>query len=154
LILALAAAAPTLRAATDDAVFTVSATVISACAISATDLDFGNYDPVAGTDVDATSSIDIACTLGSPYSVALNAGTTPGATVATRLLTDGTDTLTYNLYSDASRTTVWGETIGTNVVTGNGSGATQTLTVYGRLDGGQNVPAATFSDTVTATVTF
>ena len=51
---------------------------------------------------------------------------------------------------------LWGdETGGTGALTGTGSGASQTLTLYGRVPGGQPTPAiGTYSDTVTATVEF
>ena len=35
-----------------------------------------------------------------------------------------------------------------------GTGAAQILSVYGRIGAGQNVPAASYSDTVVVTVTF
>ena len=35
-----------------------------------------------------------------------------------------------------------------------GTGASQDLTVYGTLPGGQNVPVGSYSDTVVATITF
>ena len=60
-------------------------------------------------------------------------GPASGATVATRKMTSGAATVNYTLYSDSGRTTVWGNTIGTDTVAGTGNGAAQTLTVYGRV---------------------
>jgi spore coat protein U-like protein len=49
---------------------------------------------------------------------------------------------------------VWGITIGTDTVSATGNGAAQTHTVYGRVPA-QTTPApATYSDTVTVTVTY
>jgi spore coat protein U-like protein len=65
----------------------------------------------------------------------------------------GTSFLTYGLYSDAGRATVWGNSATTDVEH-TGTGTLTAITVYGRIPSGQNVPAASYSDTVVATVTF
>lgn len=67
----------------------------------------------------------------------------------------GTDTnhLSYSLFSDTERTTVWGD--GATVDVGSaGTGSAVDHTVYGRVASGQNVPAGSYADTVVATVTF
>jgi len=49
---------------------------------------------------------------------------------------------------------VWGNTIGTNTVASTGTGAAQSFTVYGRIPS-QTTPApATYTDTITVTVTY
>jgi spore coat protein U-like protein len=62
--------------------------------------------------------------------------------------------LNYGLFTDATRTTNWGETVGTDTVSGTGTGATQIVTVYGRIPATQNVGIGGYVDTITATVTF
>jgi spore coat protein U-like protein len=49
---------------------------------------------------------------------------------------------------------VWGTTIGTDTVAGNGNGTSQTLTVYGRVPPQTTPPAAVYNDTVNVTVTY
>ena len=123
--------------------------------ITANDHDFGNYNPVSGADVDASSTIDVTCTPSASYTVELNAGATVGGVISARLMTDGSNTLEYNLYTDAGRTTVWGDGTASSVTAaGTGSGAQQSLTVYGRIPASQSVPAGSYSDTVTATINF
>jgi len=142
--------------------FQVTATVVSGCVIdSASTLAFGTYAPTAGAPVDQQSSIVLRCTSTTPYTLALNGGTTPGGTAASRLMLNvGTSqTLQYNLYTGAGRTTVFGDgTGGTSTVTGTGQGASLanqiTVPVYGRIPGGQTVAPGSFSDTITATLTF
>jgi len=74
--------------------------------------------------------------------------------VATRKLTGGGATINYRLYTDAPRTTVWGNTVATDTVSATGNGAAQSYTVYGRIPA-QTTPApATYSDTITITVTY
>lgn len=155
LVFAAAFGAPSASvAATDTDTMTVTATVIASCDIDANDLAFGNYDPVSSAPLDIGATVAVTCTHGTNYDVSLNAGVGPGATVAARRMTSGGDTLTYSLYSNAGRTSVWGETIGNNTVAGSGNGATQTLNVYGRVPVNQTAPAGSYSDTITVTVTY
>lgn len=142
-------------AATSTASMPVSATVQSACIISASALSFGSYNPTAGTDVDATTSVVVTCTSGTSYTVGLSAGTGSGATVSARKMTNSGNTLAYALYQDSSRSINWGNTPGTDTPASAVAGASAaTLTVYGRIHSGQNVPAATYTDTITATVNY
>ena len=69
-------------------------------------------------------------------------------------MTRGSATVTYSLYSDSGRTTVWGNTVGTNTVAGVGNGASQSYTVYGRVPAQTTPAAATYTDTITVTVTY
>ena len=133
--------------------FSASATVTSNCAVSATNLNFGSIG-LLSANLDASSTVTAACTNGAPYNVGLNAGAGTGATVAARKMTNGANTVTYSLYTNASRTTVWGNTVGTNTVGGTGSGSNQNLTVFGRMPP-QTTPApATYTDTIIVTVTY
>ena len=68
--------------------------------------------------------------------------------------TSGGATITYSLYSDSGHTTVWGNTVGTNTVSATGNGAAQSYTVYGRVPSQSTPAAATYTDTVTVTVTY
>jgi spore coat protein U-like protein len=143
------------QAATTTAQFTVSATVLKTCRISATDLAFGDYDPEATAAKDASSTITVRCTKNTTYNVGLNAGNGSGATVTDRKMTGPNGaTLNYGLYRDAARTTNWGNTAGTDTEPGTGTGATQTFTVYGRIPADQWVEAGSYTDTITATITY
>lgn len=136
--------------------FTATATVVADCTISATALDFGTVGTLTSNH-DATSSLSVRCTSGAPYSIALNAGTGTGATVAARVMTrsSGTQTVTYQLFTDTNRTRLWGDgTAGTVQNTGTGSGNTQTVTIYGRVPPQVTPQAGSYSDTVTATITY
>lgn len=133
----------------------VSATVVSACILDASDLAFGNYDPTSASAVDATTTVQVTCTTGTSFTVGLNAGLASGATVTTRKLQNGANLLAYQLYSNAGRTTNWGNTPGTDTPAATVATTTPTtLTVYGRLAALQNVPAGSYSDTVTVTVNY
>lgn len=133
--------------------FAVTATVISTCIVAATPLAFGNYD-ASGADTDATNTVTVTCTSGTSYDVGLDAGGGSGATVATRKMTSGANTLDYTLYSDAGRTTVWGDTVGTDTVNATAGVLPTAHTVYGRIPSGQYVPTGLYTDTINVTVTY
>jgi spore coat protein U-like protein len=71
-------------------------------------------------------------------------------------MTSGSNSLTYGLYTNAARTTVWGDGTGsTATVTNTGSGSAQNFTVYGRIPAGQtSTPAGIYADTVSVTITY
>lgn len=142
--------------ATATTTFLVQATVNAACTVTANPLNFGTYNPLSVTDLDQTSTIAVTCTSTTPYNVGLSAGTGTGATVTTRAMTrsSGGNQLPYALYRDASRTLNWGNTVGTDTLSGTGSGLAQNLTVYGRIPAGANVPTGSYQDTIDVTVTY
>ena len=141
-------------AATTTTTFTVSITITASCVInSASNLSFGSQG-VLTANVDVTSTIQVQCTNTTPYNIGLDAGTSTGATVTTRKMTNGAATVSYSLYSNAGRTTNWGNTVGTDTVASAGTGASQSFTVYGRVPP-QSTPAAqVYNDTITVTVTY
>jgi spore coat protein U-like protein len=139
------------RAATTNTTFTVSVAVPATCVISATALSFVAYTGVV--DV-AASTISMTCSNTTNYNVGLNAGLTSGATVSTRRMSSGANFISYSLYSDTNHTLNWGQTVGTDTVTGTGNGTAQVLTVYGRVPAGQFVTPGNYGDTVIATVTY
>ncbi len=146
--------ASTSFAATTTSNFTVQVTIGTTCTInSASALSFGSQGVLAA-NVDQTSTLSVQCSNLTPYNIGLDAGTGTGATVTNRLMTSGANSVTYTLYSDSGRTTVWGNTVGTNTVATTGTGAAQTYTVYGRVPPQTTPPPGAYTDTVTVTVTY
>lgn len=147
------------NAATTTTSFLVSATVLKACLVSAGAFNFPNYTPGLGA-VTGSSGINVNCTKTTPFTVALNAGTTAGGTFVQRLLGNGANTLQYNLYTTNTYATVWGDGGGATATqpgTGSGLGTAVPFTVYGQLpDSPANQSAAplTYTDSITVTVTF
>jgi len=153
----LLAAAPLVDASsTATGTFTVQAVINAACNVSATTLNFGAYNPASATVLSGTSTINVYCTGGSPYTTALNVGS-GGGTFATRTLSSGGNTLNFNLYRDAAYSQVWGDgTASTYTVAGTGSGllTANTVTVYGEIPISQDKPVGTYTSTITVTVTY
>ena len=147
------------HSATTTSTFAVTATVQATCSATATALPFGNYTPGAGA-VTGNSTISVKCTKNTPYTVALNAGTSSGGTLAQRLMASGANRLQYNLYTSAAFTTVFGDGTGsTQTTAGTGAGVVtaNTVTVFGQLPDNATNQAAipgSYSDTITVTVSY
>lgn len=147
------------NASTITTTFAVTATVQKSCAVSANPLAFGTYTPGAGA-LTANTTLAVRCTKTTPFTVALNGGTTTGGTVAQRLMGGGADTLQYNVYTTAAFATVFGDGTGTSATvagTGTGVNTPNTVTVYGQLpDTAANQAASptNYGDTITVTVTY
>ncbi len=138
--------------ATATTTFSVTSTVLSACTISANALNFGTY---SGVLINSTSSVSVTCTKTTAYNVGLSAGLATGATVTNRSMTGPSSALLgYKLFSNSGYTTNWGNTVGTDTLAGTGSGALQALSVYGQVPAGQYVRPGSYTDTITATVTY
>jgi len=134
--------------------FQVTATVASNCIASATNLGFGTYDPLAASPAASTSQITVRCTLGTAYSIGLDAGIGSGATVTVRRMTQAAATLNYGLFQDSGHATVWGNTPGTDTVSGTGTGLSINHTVYGQVPAGQNVTTGGYADTITVSINY
>ena len=134
--------------------FAVTATVLPSCTVvGGVPLAFGVVTP--GVQRDGSVSISAVCTVGTPYTLALDAGTGTGATVASRRMTSGGDTLDYTLFQDASRTTLWGDgTAGTSTRSSTGTGLAQSFTVYGRVPSSAAAAVGSYADTITVTATY
>lgn len=132
------------------------------CSVGATAVNFGNYDIFLNTPLDSTGSITVNCTANVPNAT-LTLSTSPNSgSFNPRKMkrSGGTDLLNYNIYIDASKTTVFGD----------GTGGTQTIrvhkppgtpskepwssqvTVYGRIPSGQDVSVGYYTDNLTLTV--
>lgn len=134
------------------------------CSISATASAFGVYDPKSITSNDTTGTITVMCSpdvvsLPITYTVALSSGLV--GTFAQRRMSSGANTLGYQLYSNAARTTVWGDgTAGTSFVGGGFTigllnPVSATHTVYGRIPALQgSTRAGSYSDLVTVTLSY
>jgi spore coat protein U-like protein len=139
------------------------------CTVATTSVTFGAYDPTSATPRDINGAVQVDCFLDTvPVTIALDDGL--NGTFANRKMVSGAFSMTYNLYTNASRSIVWGNgTAGTQTVTcttgvTNGACAGSFVIfnlfsrtvypVYGRIPTTQDVAVGTYSDTVQVTVTF
>ena len=139
---------------TETAEFDVTISIVASCTISATSIDFGEV--VRSTADTAQGTLTVNCSATKPYKVSLDGGSNPdGATITatSRRMANVNGFVPYGLYSDAARTTLWGED--PDDVDGTGSGTDQLLTVYADVTAtATNAPRGDYIDTVTATITY
>jgi spore coat protein U-like protein len=130
------------------------------CSVSATAVNFGTYNPLSGTPDDATGTVTLTCNvlagLFTSWTVALSTG---NGSYSPRLLKSGVSSLSYNLYTSAAHSNVWGDGSGTTTLVSDqatlivGTNISH-YTVYGRISTGQDAAAGTYTDTIVVTVNY
>jgi spore coat protein U-like protein len=134
-------------------------------------INFGAYDILGGAILDGTGSFTITCTAsggGPAATTVLYTARLDVTPIRQMAPPSGADRISYNIYTDALRSQVWGNgsggtvTItGTLIVPRDGSATSAPRTYYGRISpGGQDVSAASpgppptiYSQSLTITVT-
>lgn len=131
--------------------FNVTTAVLPECTMSAAALAFNNYDPVVANAVaplDASSSVTAYCTKNTAGSVTMSNGLY--FTTTRRMAGPVSSFLNYGLFSDSGRATPWTSVAATSISKNTPIG----LTLYGRVPGGQDPAAGSYSDTVQATINY
>jgi spore coat protein U-like protein len=145
------------EATTQTTTFQVTANVQTTCTTFAQDLVFGAYKKNGGSPLLAQSNISVSCTNGTNWNLGLDKGL-HGPDVLNRAMANSADAavlLNYAIFKDPARTLNWGETVGTDTVSGVGTGVVQDIGAYGRIPAGQTtVTAGGYADTITVTLTF
>jgi spore coat protein U-like protein len=159
---AMAFLAAPVSAATAQAAVAVSATVINNCTITTTPVAFGNYDPLSAVANNNSGTVVITCTKGAATTVTLGNGNNFNVT---RRMIAGANFLNYELYQPPSTVpgaacsyaapVRWG-TAGGEIFTPGAapSKVARTYNVCGQIPAAQDLAAATFNDSVVATVNF
>jgi spore coat protein U-like protein len=124
------------------------------CGVSATSVVFGTYNVFDNAPLASTGSVSYTCWLWPTIRIWLSRGSAP--TNNPRQMVSGANRLSYNLYLDAAHTQVWGDP--------NPSQygpiripflfSQTTVTIYGQIPAGQDVPAGSYADTVTVTLNY
>ena len=115
-------------------------------------LDFGTatlLQDAIDRETSGSEALEVLCNPGVAYTLTFDAGEN-AAQIADRAmkLDGGTTLVAYQIYSDASRTTVL------NTLSGTGTGTAQAVTVYGRVPAQTAPPPGSYRDIVTVTVAF
>lgn len=162
-LLALAFGFAAVGASAQTANINVSATVQAVCAISATNLAFGNYNSLSGTALQANSTLVVTCSQGSAPILALTAGA--NAAGVQRRMNLGAGYLNYGIYKPSGNaandtcayTTAWGDgtALGTTLTTTAAPDLTaRTYNVCGEIPAGQSAAVGSYTDVVVASFTF
>ena len=133
---------------------------LCSCTVTTTGVSFGTYNPVSSTANESTGIVRVRCILlaelAGSFTIDLSSGVS--GSYMQRTLRNGASSLNYNLYTTAARNQIWGDgTGGSARITRNFAAlllVDDSVTVYGQILAGQNVRAATYSDTITVTVTY
>jgi spore coat protein U-like protein len=124
------------------------------CTVTTGGVAFGSYDVFSPSALDVAGAVTYQCTIGVFIQIQLETGS--AGSFAPRTLRSGAESLAYNLYLDAPRTTVWG----------NGSAGTSThsglvatvlpvsVPVDGRIPARQDATPGFYSDSVVTTIVF
>jgi spore coat protein U-like protein len=151
------------QAGTSTANLTVQITITASCTINAATLDFGSNPGTAllAANVDASTTVSVTCTNGSPYSIGMDNGANVSGSQR-RMKNGVANFLNYNLYTDAARLNAWTTAASSTTCTtanscalGTGSGAAQSVNIYGRVPTVATAPATgVYTDTVVMTITY
>lgn len=140
--------------------------LLANCAVSTSGIGFGDYSHLDG-DHDNTGSVTITCTSllsllwgQINYEIKFSAGSSGSFTP--RKMYSGSHALEYNLYTNSARNIIWGDGAGAVSKSGTlafslvsiGASRSDDIPVFGRIPGGQQVPAGAYSDSITVTVLY
>lgn len=143
--------------------------LLTTCVVASVPVAFPGYNGLSGSSVTSTGTVSLTCTgvtvlgltsVDADYTIALSTG--GSSSYAARKMSWLTNTLSYNLYKDIGYSQVWGDgTGGSSTVTGgiHQSGllvtsVTVNIPVYASIPASQKVPAGSYADTITITVTY
>lgn len=126
------------------------------CTLTTQAVAFGNYNPLNAAPRNRTTRIITAvCNGKGTLTAALSTGQSNSYTPRYMISASTSDQLDYNLYTDATRTSIWGDgTGGSQMVSRNFRNNTVRLLAYGQIPAMQNVAAGTYTDLITATISF
>ncbi len=129
----------------------------AACSVATTAVNFGSYNTLSASPLDATGTITVTCSPTATVTIAIGPSPHSGGFNPRKMkLTTGSEFLNYNFYTDVNRTIIWG----------NGSSGTGTLnarvqknfpvvsTVYGRIPPLQDVVSGPYNETLVVTITW
>ena len=160
MVLLSAALSVNAHAASSTSTMNVSVSVEHSCSVEASPMVFGAYNGVvenAAIALEATATLETTCTSGAGALVTINSGASAGSGSAAepvRRMTAGEGQyLSYQVYSDVARGTVWGNTASTGVAF-TGTGVPQILSAYGSVLAAQPAALGVYSDQLVVTITY
>lgn len=134
--------------------FSVKATAVNNCTITATPMAFANATILSGA-VRSTSTLTVRCVNNNAYRIALSGGTINNNVAARQMKNTVTAGRVAYRLSASLDGPLWGDgTAGTAVVEGVGTGNSVPVTIYGRVPAQTTPEPGDYKDTVTATIYF
>ncbi|MEE8574038.1 MAG: spore coat U domain-containing protein [Thermodesulfobacteriota bacterium] len=128
----------------------------AACTVTTTAMNFPSYNLFSLIPTDSTGTVTIECTENVQSDVSMGASSTSGGFSPRQMShVSGVYQLNYNLYTDATYTSIWGDGAGGGIILETKVKKNKpptTVTVYGRIPAGQTGIAGAYSDSVTILV--
>jgi spore coat protein U-like protein len=127
------------------------------CSVTTTPVNFGIYDVFIASPTDSTGTVTVICDMAPPPDVTISidqSSNSGGFNPRKMKHSSLADTLNYYLFTDPSRTVIWGD----------GTGGTSSVfrkvtknrpwisTIYGRIPAKQDVSVGSYSDILTVTI--
>ena len=120
------------------------------CTVTTNPLAFFPYDPSSTAPAYGLGALSFSCSASVTISLSTGAGTY----AQREMIYASSNTLGYNIYTDFTFATVWGDgTLGTSTVTVD-TGAEPLVPVVGRIPAQEDAIAGNYSDSITVTVNF
>jgi spore coat protein U-like protein len=121
------------------------------------DVVFGTHSVFSPAPLEVATGFEVRCRPWTDASVTFTRGSN-SASYDPRTMSNGTELVNYNLFTDASMTLIWGDGTGgsTDYPLFNATPQNKVFTesIYGRVFPGPDVAAGTYTDTITATLTW
>jgi len=129
----------------------VTATVQPSCTIFANDLLFQITNFSKKNSYTGRTTLSLLCTKGTSFSIGLDKGSSPAATITNRKMKNRASYLNYSLYRDVGNSLLWGNSQGSTLA-GIATGERQTFTVYAKIPSGQKSEPGKYLDNINVVV--
>lgn len=129
----------------------LQATIVASCAVTVgANINFGGAIVTLANPINQSSSVDVLCSNGTPYTVGIDFGLN-----GNRVLSDGAShTIEYELYTDAGFSTIF-PTISASSIGATGDGVNpDTYDIYAQIPSQTTPVNGTYTDTVTVAVRY
>lgn len=124
---------------------------VADCGVATSGLNFGSYDVFNNSHSDIAGSVTVSCSQATSYSLQMSPGS---GSFSQRLMLGSSHNLSYNLYTDATRSQVWGDGSGGSVTLSGNTESSIQHTIYGRIPARQNVQAGAYGDSIVITLEY
>jgi len=131
---------------------TVQVQIAPTCSLQPISLIFTNPGTMSSA-VTAVQNIELKCTSGMNYSISFSWGLHAQSIQRRMKSSTGAAYINYGIYRNANHTLLL-TPMGNGIISGVGTGVTQTIPIYGKIDAQSGVGVGTYSDSVQITVSY
>lgn len=130
-----------------------TASIQGMCELTMENIEFGDMSPINITSKGMIQELFVKCTKDTTYSIGISNG---NGTISQRYMSSvegNADTLPYNIYTDATRSTVVGNGSEGSLISGKGTGEDVGHQFYA-YSLGTYIRAGNYSDSLVMTITY